>query len=322
MGWNVDMICIKADTNLQGNRTMNDKLDTVIKYLDETLLDKKMQVRLAVTCLLAKGHLLLEDLPGMGKTTLAAAISKLLGLEYKRVQFTSDMLPADLIGTSVFDSTSGEFNFKKGPVFSQILLADEINRGSSRTQSALLEAMAEYQVSADKITYQLPKPFFVIATQNPQDQSGTFVLPESELDRFTMRIEIGYPSREAEKMMLTGGQRTELQSVLSTEELLAIQAETENTQISENAMNYLLDLVEATRTSGKIPNPLSPRATKALLACARAWAYIKKREYVLPDDIQAVFPYVAEHRMRSGVGTVGSGNSLSRMIIDMVDPIK
>ncbi len=322
MGWNVDMICIKADTNLQGNRTMNDKLDTVIKYLDETLLDKKMQVRLAVTCLLAKGHLLLEDLPGMGKTTLAAAISKLLGLEYKRVQFTSDMLPADLIGTSVFDSTSGEFNFKKGPVFSQILLADEINRGSSRTQSALLEAMAEYQVSADKITYQLPKPFFVIATQNPQDQSGTFVLPESELDRFTMRIEIGYPSREAEKMMLTGGQRTELQSVLSTEELLAIQAETENTQISENAVNYLLDLVEATRTSGKIPNPLSPRATKALLACARAWAYIKKREYVLPDDIQAVFPYVAEHRMRSGVGTVGSGNSLSRMIIDMVDPIK
>lgn len=322
MGRNVDMICIKADTNWQGNRTMNDKLDTVIKYLDETLLDKKMQVRLAVTCLLAKGHLLLEDLPGMGKTTLAAAISKLLGLEYKRVQFTSDMLPADLIGTSVFDSTSGEFNFKKGPVFSQILLADEINRGSSRTQSALLEAMAEYQVSADKITYQLPKPFFVIATQNPQDQSGTFVLPESELDRFTMRIEIGYPSREAEKMMLTGGQRTELQSVLSTEELLAIQAETENTQISENAMNYLLDLVEATRTSGKIPNPLSPRATKALLACARAWAYIKKREYVLPDDIQAVFPYVAEHRMRSGVGTVGSGNSLSRMIIDMVDPIK
>lgn len=322
MGRNVDMICIKTDTNWQGNRTMNDKLDTVIKYLDETLLDKKIQVRLAVTCLLAKGHLLLEDLPGMGKTTLAAAISKLLGLEYKRVQFTSDMLPADLIGTSVFDSASGEFNFKKGPVFSQILLADEINRGSSRTQSALLEAMAEYQVSADKITYQLPKPFFVIATQNPQDQSGTFVLPESELDRFTMRIEIGYPSREAEKMMLTGGQRTELQSVLSTEELLAIQAEIENTQISENAMNYLLDLVEATRTSGKIPNPLSPRATKALLACARAWAYIKKREYVLPDDIQAVFPYVAEHRMRSGVGTVGSGNSLSRMIIDMVDPIK
>ena len=322
MGRNVEMICIKTDTNWQGNRTMNDKLDTVIKYLDETLLDKKIQVRLAVTCLLAKGHLLLEDLPGMGKTTLAAAISKLLGLEYKRVQFTSDMLPADLIGTSVFDSASGEFNFKKGPVFSQILLADEINRGSSRTQSALLEAMAEYQVSADKITYQLPKPFFVIATQNPQDQSGTFVLPESELDRFTMRIEIGYPSREAEKMMLTGGQRTELQSVLSTEELLAIQAETENTQISENAMNYLLDLVEATRTSGKIPNPLSPRATKALLACARAWAYIKKREYVLPDDIQAVFPYVAEHRMRSGVGTVGSGNSLSRMIIDMVDPIK
>ncbi len=301
---------------------MNDKLETVIQLLDETLLDKKSQVRLAVTCLLAKGHLLLEDLPGMGKTTLASALAKLLGLDYKRVQFTSDMLPADLIGTSIFNTASGEFSFKKGPVFSQILLADEINRGSSRTQSALLEAMAEYQVSADKITYQLPKPFFVIATQNPQDQSGTFVLPESELDRFTMRIEIGYPSREAERLMLTGGQKTDLKAILSTDELLVIQSDVENTKVSENAMDYLLDLVEATRSSGKIPNPLSPRATKSLLACARAWAYLKKRDYVLPDDIQAVFPYVAEHRMRSGVGTVGSGNSLSRMIIEMVDPIK
>ncbi|MBQ8706541.1 MAG: MoxR family ATPase [Succinivibrionaceae bacterium] len=301
---------------------MNEKLDTVLKYLDETLLDKKIAVRLAVTCLLAKGHLLLEDLPGMGKTTLASAIAKLLGLEYKRVQFTSDMLPADLIGMSIFDSKTQDFTFKPGPLFSQILLADEINRGSSRTQSALLEAMAEYQVSADKVTYPLPKPFFVIATQNPQDQSGTFVLPESELDRFTMRIEIGYPSREAERQMLEGIQRSELPAVLDTAELLAMQEEAGKVQVSENAMNYLLDLVDATRSSGKIPNPLSPRASKALLACARAWAYLKKRDYLLSDDIQAVFPYVAEHRMRSGVGTVGSGNSLSRMIIDMVDPVR
>ncbi len=301
---------------------MNDKIDTVIEYLDQTLLDKKQAVRLSIACLLAQGHLLLEDLPGMGKTTLAAAIAKLLGLEYKRVQFTSDMLPADLIGMSVFDNQTKDFTFKEGPLFSQILLADEINRGSSRTQSALLEAMAEYQVSIDKVTYQLPQPFFVIATQNPQDQSGTFVLPESELDRFTMRLEIGYPSREAEKQMLLGQQRQNLKAVLNTQQLLQMQQEVKKVQVSDQAMEYLLNLVDATRSCGKIPNPLSPRATKALLACSRAWAYLKKRDYLLPDDIQAVFPYVAEHRMRSGVGTVGSGNSLSRLIIEMVDPIK
>ncbi len=301
---------------------MNHNLEKVFQKLDETLLDKKQAIRLATACLLARGHLLLEDLPGMGKTTLASALARLMGLDYKRVQFTSDMLPADLIGMSIFNANTQEFEFKPGPVFTQILLADEINRGSSRTQSALLEAMAEYQVSADKNTYQLPKPFFVIATQNPQDQSGTFALPESELDRFTMRIEIGYPSLAAEKRMLSGTYgKTDLSPVFNTHDLLKMQAEVDMISVSDEALNYLLRLVNATRTSGKIPNPLSPRASKALLSCAKAWAYINGRDYILPDDVQAVFPYVAEHRMRRGVGTAGSGNTLSRMIIDTVDPL-
>ncbi len=301
---------------------MSNEITAVLEKLDHILLDKKNAVRLSVACLLARGHLLLEDLPGMGKTTLASAIAGLLGLEYRRVQFTSDMLPADLIGMSIFDKERGDFTFKRGPLFSQILLADEINRGSSRTQSALLEAMAEYQVSVDKETYALPRPFFVIATQNPQDQSGTFVLPESELDRFTMRIEIGYPSREAERQMLLGMQHQVEGSILDTRQLLDMQEQCDLVQVSENALGYLLDLVTATRTCGKIPNPLSPRASRALLSCSRAWAYLKGRDYLLPDDIQAVFPYVAEHRMRSGTGTLGSGNSLSRMIIDSVDPVR
>ncbi|MGN1356931.1 MAG: AAA family ATPase [Succinivibrionaceae bacterium] len=301
---------------------MNHNLEKVFQKLDETLLDKKQAIRLATACLLARGHLLLEDLPGMGKTTLASALARLMGLDYKRVQFTSDMLPADLIGMSIFNANTQEFEFKPGPVFTQILLADEINRGSSRTQSALLEAMAEYQVSADKNTYQLPKPFFVIATQNPQDQSGTFALPESELDRFTMRIEIGYPSLAAEKRMLSGTYgKTDLSPVFNTHDLLKMQAEVDMISVSDEALNYLLRLVNATRTSGKIPNPLSPRASKALLSCAKAWAYINGRDYILPDDVQAVFPYVAEHRMRRGAGTAGSGNTLSRMIIDTVDPL-
>ena len=212
------------------------EISEIIYQLNQVLLDKSLVIKLAMTCLLARGHLLLEDLPGMGKTTLASAIAQLIGLDYKRVQFTSDMLPADLIGMSIFDQNKKEFTFKEGPVFTQLLLADEINRGSSRTQSALLEAMAEYQVSVDKVTYRLPQPFFVIATQNPQDQSGTFVLPESELDRFTMRIEIGYPSREAEKLMLQNAlKKVELKPILSVKRLLEIQQETDQIKVSDTA---------------------------------------------------------------------------------------
>ena len=302
--------------------TNKSEISEIIYQLNNVLLDKSLVIKLTMTCLLARGHLLLEDLPGMGKTTLASAVAQLIGLDYKRVQFTSDMLPADLIGMSIFDQNKKEFSFKEGPVFTQLLLADEINRGSSRTQSALLEAMAEYQVSVDKITYKLPQPFFVIATQNPQDQSGTFVLPESELDRFTMRLEIGYPSREAEKLMLQNAlQKVELKPILSVKRLLEIQNEVDQVKVSDTAMNYLLDLVTTSRNAGKIPNPLSPRASKALLACARAWAYIEQRSYVLPDDLQAVFPYVAEHRMRRGIGAIGSNNSLSRMILEIAEPL-
>lgn len=299
-----------------------EKINKILEKMDEVLLGKPLATRLALACLLARGHLLLEDLPGMGKTTLASSIASLIGLEYSRVQFTSDMLPADLIGVQTFDAATQEFSFRKGPVFTQLLLADEINRGSSRTQSALLEAMAEYQVSVDRQCYELKRPFFVIATQNPQDQSGTFVLPESELDRFAMRVEIGYPSPEAERRMLLGeGGNTDLSPIMSVSELLEAQEEVAAIKISDTSLSYLLALVDATRVPGKVPNPLSPRASKALLACSRAWAYIKGRAMVTADDIQAVFPHVAEHRMRRGAATVGSANGLSRSVIASVDPI-
>ena len=268
--------------------TNKSEISEIIYQLNNVLLDKSLVIKLTMTCLLARGHLLLEDLPGMGKTTLASAVAQLIGLDYKRVQFTSDMLPADLIGMSIFDQNKKEFSFKEGPVFTQLLLADEINRGSSRTQSALLEAMAEYQVSVDKITYKLPQPFFVIATQNPQDQSGTFVLPESELDRFTMRLEIGYPSREAEKLMLQNAlQKVELKPILSVKRLLEIQNEVDQVKVSDTAMNYLLDLVTTSRNAGKIPNPLSPRASKAH---SRMWRSTACDAASVPSEATTVCP--------------------------------
>ena len=286
--------------------------DTLIKILNGVLLGKERQIRLAVCCLISGGHLLIEDLPGMGKTTLATGLSSLLGLSFQRVQFTSDMLPADLIGMSVMNRESGKFEFRKGPVFTQVLLADEINRGSPRTQSALLEAMAERQVSVDRETYPLPEPFFVIATQNPQDQSGTYTLPESELDRFMMRIEIGYPAREAERNILLG-KKTEgrLDAITDASEIIEIRKEAAAVKASDAALDYIQDLIAASRSDAKIPNPLSPRAAIALLAASRSWAYLDSRDYVIPEDVQAVFPAVAEHRRRRGAGTIGDLNGLS-----------
>ena len=293
--------------------------DTLIKILNGVLLGKERQIRLAVCCLISGGHLLIEDLPGMGKTTLATGLSSLLGLSFQRVQFTSDMLPADLIGMSVMNRESGKFEFRKGPVFTQVLLADEINRGSPRTQSALLEAMAERQVSVDRETYPLPEPFFVIATQNPQDQSGTYTLPESELDRFMMRIEIGYPAREAERNILLG-KKTEgrLDAITDASEIIEIRKEAAAVKASDAALDYIQDLIAASRSDAKIPNPLSPRAAIALLAASRSWAYLDSRDYVLPEDVQAVFPAVAEHRMRRGAGTIGDLNGLSEHILKSV----
>ena len=252
--------------------------DTLIKILNGVLLGKERQIRLAVCCLISGGHLLIEDLPGMGKTTLATGLSSLLGLSFQRVQFTSDMLPADLIGMSVMNRESGKFEFRKGPVFTQVLLADEINRGSPRTQSALLEAMAERQVSVDRETYPLPEPFFVIATQNPQDQSGTYTLPESELDRFMMRIEIGYPAREAERNILLG-KKTEgrLDAITDASEIIEIRKEAAAVKASDAALDYIQDLIAASRSDAKIPNPLSPRAAIALLAASRSWARTCRR---------------------------------------------
>ena len=293
--------------------------DTLIKILNGVLLGKERQIRLAVCCLISGGHLLIEDLPGMGKTTLATGLSSLLGLSFQRVQFTSDMLPADLIGMSVMNRESGKFEFRKGPVFTQVLLADEINRGSPRTQSALLEAMAERQVSVDRETYPLPEPFFVIATQNPQDQSGTYTLPESELDRFMMRIEIGYPAREAERNILLG-KKTEgrLDAITDASEIIEIRKEAAAVKASDAALDYIQDLIAASRSDAKIPNPLSPRAAIALLAASRSWAHLDSRDYVIAEDVQAVFPAVAEHRMRRGAGTIGDLHGLSEHILKSV----
>lgn len=293
--------------------------DTLIKILNGVLLGKERQIRLAVCCLISGGHLLIEDLPGMGKTTLATGLSSLLGLSFQRVQFTSDMLPADLIGMSVLSRDTGKFEFRKGPVFTQVLLADEINRGSPRTQSALLEAMAERQVSVERETLPLPDPFFVIATQNPQDQSGTYTLPESELDRFMMRIEIGYPAREAERNILLGKKTDgKLDAITDASELLEVRKEAAAVKASDAALDYIQDLVAASRSDAKIPNPLSPRAAIALLSASRSWAYLDSRDYVIPEDVQAVFPAVAEHRMRRGAGTIGDLSGLSDHILKSV----
>lgn len=296
--------------------------DNVLRELDRVVLGKQSEIRLAFCCLLARGHLLIEDLPGMGKTSLSHALATTLGLGYQRVQFTSDMLPADLLGLSIFDKELQQFVFHPGPVFTQVLLADEINRGSPRTQSALLEAMAESQVSLDGVTRQLPEPFFVIATQNPQDQSGTFALPESQLDRFLMRIELGYPDKAAERAMLLRSETPKVTPQLDQHTLLQLQQEASRVSVSEPVLDYLLALVAETRQPGIVPNPLSPRAAQGLLAASKAWALLAGRDYLLPDDLQAVFAPIAEHRLRSGQGQFGSQSSLSRALLERVDPLR
>ena len=300
---------------------MNPLTDQLLARLNRVILGKPHELRLALCCLLARGHLLIEDLPGMGKTTLAHALATLLGLAYQRLQFTSDMLPADLLGLSIYDQANAAFTFHPGPIFTQVLLADEINRGSPRTQSALLEAMAERQISTDGITRTLPAPFFVIATQNPQDQAGTFPLPESQLDRFLMRIELGYPSKEAELQMLLLPDQEALSPLLDSAQLLALQQAVSQVSAAPAFLDYLLALVQESRRNELVPNPLSPRASRALLAAAKAWAFLANRDYLLPEDLQAVFPAVAEHRMRSGPSRPGSQQSLSHKLLTLVDPV-
>ncbi|AMJ94212.1 AAA family ATPase [Alteromonas stellipolaris] len=301
---------------------MRKEIQLVHDALSQKIIGKSEQLKLAVTCLLAHGHLLIEDLPGMGKTTLSHALSHVFGLQYSRIQFTSDLLPSDMLGVNVYQSHNGEFQFRHGPIFSQVVLADELNRASPKTQSALLEAMEERQVSIDGTTHALPSPFFVIGTQNPGYQSGTYLLPESQLDRFFMRISLGFPNWEAEKAMLQQSTDVQQQTVscLSQTDLITMQDAVTHVHVSDDVINYILRLVTESRLQGRYPTPLSPRASRALLQAAKAWAYMHDRVFVTPDDVQAIFIAVTEHRLSANTHE-HTGPSLSQHLLDSIDPL-
>jgi MoxR-like ATPase len=280
---------------------VNSGLNQALVALDQIILGKSQQIRLALTCLLARGHLLIEDVPGVGKTTLALALAHVLGLKFQRVQFTSDLLPADILGVSIFEQQNGAFRFHPGPIFAQLVLADEVNRASPKTQSALLEAMEERQVTSEGETRLLPEPFFVIATQNPTYQIGTFPLPESQLDRFTMRIAIGYPPPDAERMLLSERDRRELlsdiQPALRPAELVALQGQVGGVKATPALLEYVLALVRYTRENVGLRMGLSPRAGLSIRRAAQAWALLDGRSGVIPEDVQQVFPAVVNHRL-------------------------
>ncbi len=299
-------------------------LEPLIAAITRVLLGKEHQVRLALACLLARGHLLIEDLPGVGKTTLAEVLARSFGLDFRRVSFTSDLLPADLTGVNVFDPAAGAFHFRPGPLFCQVLLADEINRASPRTQSALLEAMAAGRVSVDGTSHALPRPFLVIATQNGLEQGGTAPLPESQLDRFLMRLSLGFPERAAERSLLLGeALRPEaIAPQLGPGDLLRLQERAAAVHASTALLDYLLDVLARSRDGSQRGFPLSPRAGLGLLAAARAWALIDGRDHVLPDDVQAVLAAVCEHRLDGGHPSGGSGAELSRQLLAGVDSLR
>jgi MoxR-like ATPase len=281
--------------------------------LETIILGKPVQVRLCLACLLARGHLLIEDVPGVGKTTLAHALAHVLGLAWQRVQFTSDLLPADIIGVSVFDRAGQQFHFRQGPIFTQLLLADEVNRASPRTQSALLEAMEERQISADVTTYRLPEPFFVVATQNPHEQLGTYALPESQLDRFLMRVTLGYPDATHERELLRSGERREMlpqiAAALTPDIVIRIQNHVRSVYVSDSVLDYAQALIARTRDRMDLKLGLSPRAGHGLIRAAQAWTYIAGRRAVLPDDVQAVLPAVAGHRLERRESSTGGSNA-------------
>ncbi|OUR83750.1 ATPase [Colwellia psychrerythraea] len=331
-------------------QTSQQSITAILNKIETVVLGKPKECRLALACLLAQGHLLIEDLPGMGKTTLAHVLATTLGLSYQRTQFTNDLLPADVVGFSIFDKETNRFELHKGPIFNQVVLADEINRASPKTQSALLEAMAEQQVSIDGITHELPTPFFVIATQNPLFHAGTYPLPESQLDRFMMRLSLGFPDLKAEKqILLSMSQRTNqtLQNVkvdneamIEQEELIAIQDAVTQINVSNDVLDYIIALSHVSRRAysgqANVANmtwdntpeinckPLSPRASKALLQAAKAMAFIDNRDYVLPDDVQAVFYVVCQHRLEMQPNQqIGSNqrdsSSVANQILNCVD---
>lgn len=303
---------------------MHAQINAIADQINGIILGKSGQIRLAIACLLARGHLLIEDVPGVGKTTLAHAMATCLGLRFQRIQFTSDLLPADIIGVSVYSRDSGRFEFHPGPVFTNVVLADEVNRATPRAQSALLEAMEENQVTTEGETRSLPQPFFVIATQNPSHQIGTFPLPESQLDRFLMRLELGYPDAEAERALLNGIDRRSLLAGLKPhigpDELLHLQNEVRQVHAAPALLDYLQALLNHTRRDPAFAHGLSPRAGLALLHGARAWAYMDGRKSVLPEDLQAVLPAVVAHRIAAATGDNGSttGARLAEQLIQQV----
>lgn len=296
---------VKITTSIRSillENSMFTKVHEVAKQLNHIIIGKPQQIQQALVCLLAGGHLLIEDLPGVGKTTLAQALAKSLGLAFNRVQFTSDLLPTDIIGVSIFEREKNQFVFHPGPIFTQVLLADEINRATPKTQSALLEAMEEQQVSAEGETRPLPQPFFVIATQNPSHQVGTFALPESQLDRFLMCISLGYPDAAAERALLAGDDRRQLirtmQAAMQPQEMREVQAAIRQIHVSEALIHYVQQLAQASRSNTHFIEGMSPRAAIALLQAAKAWAALEGRDHVLPEDVQAVLIPVVAHRLR------------------------
>ena len=307
---------------LDSRKQLANPIEDVIARAGEVILGKEGQIRLAMACILARGHLLIEDVPGVGKTTLSHALARLLGLDYQRIQFTSDLLPADIIGVSIFDRDSSSFRFHPGPIFAQIILADEINRASPKAQSALLEAMEEHQVTAEGETRPLPEPFFVIATQNPMHQVGTFPLPESQLDRFLMCITLGYPDAKSERELLSGMDRREalarLQPVMTPLELVDLMSEVRRVHASEPLLDYLQALIAATRSGHWFVEGLSPRAGIGVLRLARARALIAQRDFVSPDDVQAILPQAIAHRL---VPAPGAGRGRREQVRAMIESV-
>ncbi len=307
---------------------MNTRFNEIRKFLNEIVLGKEKQIELCLCCILARGHLLIEDLPGMGKTLLAHTLAKALGLNFSRIQFTSDMLPADITGVSVFEAADSSFRFHKGPIFSSVVLADEINRASPKAQSALLEAMEERQVSVEGETYALPDPFFVIATQNPLEQTGTFPLPESQLDRFFMRISLGYPDRKSERLLMEKEDRREFLTrsgpIISRAELIDWQEKVKLIKTRPALLDYVQDLIEQSRKSPEFSNGISPRAALDLLNGGRAWALLAGREYVIPEDIQDILPATIGHRFSLSMeheGHVNIGSNPAHRLLE-ITPIQ
>jgi len=292
--------------------------DAIISKTSEVILGKEQQIKLSLACILAGGHLLIEDLPGMGKTTLAHTLAQVLGLQFQRVQFTSDLLPADVLGVSVYDRNAANFKFHPGPVFTNVLLADEINRATPKTQSALLEVMEEAQVTIDATTYTLPQPFFVIATQNPSSQIGTFALPESQLDRFLMRITINYPDAVSERKLLqsNGGreQLAKLSPVIDSKQLQNLQNACHEIHVSDALLDYLQAILKYSRHSAQFNAGLSPRAGLSIKQCAQAWAMLEGRDHVIPEDIQSILPSVAGHRLVSNNTLSGNADNIAQLL--------